>query len=66
MLVSTRRQAEALRLFAGALESEDNKTELILKAEALQSAIVALSSLAGRYDIDEVYDAIFGRFCIGK
>jgi tRNA modification GTPase len=35
-------------------------------AEELRQALRALDRLVGRVDVEDVLDAIFGRFCIGK
>lgn len=37
-----------------------------LGAESVRSACVALESLLGRVDVEEVLDDIFGTFCLGK
>lgn len=37
-----------------------------LASENLRSALLALEELAGRSDIEQVFDRIFSRFCIGK
>lgn len=37
-----------------------------LRAEALRRALRALSRLTGRVDVEQVLDAVFGEFCIGK
>ncbi len=37
-----------------------------LASEHIRSALMALEELAGRADIEQVFDRIFSRFCIGK
>jgi tRNA modification GTPase len=50
--------ADALRQAAGA--------ELVLFAESLRAARVALDRVTGRGGVEDMLDALFGRFCIGK
>jgi tRNA modification GTPase len=45
-----------------ALEASDT----VLKAEELRQAIQALGRITGRIDIEEMLDALFRTFCIGK
>ena len=40
--------------------------DLLLAAEALRQARVAFDSLLGRTTTEDMLDALFGRFCIGK
>jgi tRNA modification GTPase len=52
---------------AGACLSEAAKTEdLLLRAEALRQARIALDRVTGRAGVDEMLDGLFGRFCLGK
>jgi tRNA modification GTPase len=51
--------AEQLR---EALESQD----LLIAAECLRQARVALDRVTGRAGVEDMLDALFGRFCIGK
>ena len=37
-----------------------------LAGEDIRSALSALSELAGESDIEQVFDRIFSRFCVGK
>jgi tRNA modification GTPase len=37
-----------------------------LSGEDIRSALRALDELAGRSDIEEVFDRIFSQFCVGK
>lgn len=64
-----RRQREALAeakdwltMEAGSREAGD----LILLAERLRLAGAALDRITGRAGVEEMLDALFGRFCIGK
>src|SRR3546814_8672998 len=40
--------------------------DLILVAERLRLAAAALDRVTGRAGVEEMLDALFGRFCIGK
>ena len=40
--------------------------DLILLAERLRLAATALDRITGRAGVEEMLDALFGRFCIGK
>ena len=41
-------------------------TELVIVAEGLGSARAAFDRLTGRAGVEDVLDALFGRFCLGK
>jgi tRNA modification GTPase len=51
-----------LRIDAGSREA----TDLILLAERLRLAATALDRITGRAGVEDMLDALFGRFCIGK
>ena len=51
-----------LTIEAGSREAHD----LILLAEQLRLAATALDRITGRAGVEEMLDALFGRFCIGK
>lgn len=51
-----------LEVEAGSREAVD----LILLAERLRLAATALDRITGRAGVEEMLDALFGRFCIGK
>lgn len=40
--------------------------DLLVSAEAIRSARAALDRVTGRAGVEDVLDALFGRFCIGK
>ncbi|KAI8092685.1 tRNA modification GTPase TrmE [Halteromyces radiatus] len=40
--------------------------EIVLGAEELRQAANALGRITGRIDVEDVLDALFGQFCIGK
>ena len=59
-----RRQRDLLGQAHDALR--DRPDELLLVAESLRSARIALDRLTGRAGTEDMLDALFGRFCIGK
>lgn len=40
--------------------------DIVLGAEELRQAANALGRITGRIDVENVLDALFGQFCIGK
>ncbi|MBT0668854.1 tRNA uridine-5-carboxymethylaminomethyl(34) synthesis GTPase MnmE [Novosphingobium profundi] len=60
------RQGQLLSRARLALEGALCVTDLLLQAEELRSARVAFDSLIGRSTTEDMLDALFGRFCIGK
>ena len=68
-LVSRQRQRQflerAFKALARALREEATAREDIL-AEELRAAARALGQLTGRVDVEDILDAIFRDFCIGK
>jgi len=48
------------------LDAASQQQDLLLIAEHLRQARVALDRIAGRAGVEEMLDALFGRFCIGK
>jgi tRNA modification GTPase len=61
-----RRQAACVRDAAEALSSGVNARDLVVLAEELRSARSAFDRLTGRAGVEDVLDALFGRFCLGK
>jgi tRNA modification GTPase len=61
-----RRQAEQLEEAAAALAAAAGEHELVLIAEQLRSARGAFDRLTGRAGVEDVLDALFARFCLGK
>lgn len=59
-----RRQATAVQVAAGSLLS--TPPDLVLLADSLRSARSAFDRLTGRVGIEDVIDALFSRFCLGK
>ncbi|MFN5782313.1 MAG: tRNA uridine-5-carboxymethylaminomethyl(34) synthesis GTPase MnmE [Novosphingobium sp.] len=60
------RQQHALEQAARALRSAKDEADPLLIAESLRLARVAFDSLLGRTTTEDMLDALFGRFCIGK
>jgi tRNA modification GTPase len=55
-----------LRIAAKALADAAVLHDPLLVAENLRLARVAFDSLLGNISTEDVLDAVFGRFCIGK
>jgi tRNA modification GTPase len=60
-----RRQAGHIEEASVALETA-NQSDLVLLSENLRAARAAFDRLTGRAGIEDVLDALFGRFCLGK
>ena len=60
------RQEAALGEAREALRGIEPCTDALLTAERLRLARVALDRLLGRQSTEDMLDALFGRFCIGK
>ena len=60
-----RRQAAELAEAAAALEQAQAQ-DLVRVAEALRLARSAFDRLSGRAGVEDMLDALFGRFCLGK
>jgi tRNA modification GTPase len=60
-----RRQASHIQEASVALESVD-RSDVVLLGESLRSARSAFDRLTGRAGVEDVLDALFGRFCLGK
>jgi tRNA modification GTPase len=65
-LVAEARQRRALEDAAAALSDAGNEEQAELLAESLRRATDALGRITGRIDVEQVLDAVFSRFCIGK
>lgn len=61
-----RRQAKHVGEAAEALRDAAAATEVVVLAESLRLARGAFDRLTGRAGIEDVLDALFGRFCLGK
>lgn len=60
------RQHERLSEVADALHQAQREGDPLLVAENLRLARLALDALVGRTGTEDMLDALFGRFCIGK
>jgi len=65
-LALNRRQREVLAETAAALRMGESTTDPLLIAEANRLARAALDRLTGRAGVEDMLDALFGTFCIGK
>lgn len=61
-----RRQHDLLAEAQGALERAASLQDPILAAEELRIARSAIDRISGRAGVEELLDALFGRFCLGK
>ncbi len=60
------RQHRLLSDCATALHAAHDQPDLLLRAEGLRLARHALDQLLGRAHVEDMLDALFGAFCIGK
>ncbi|MEY4269450.1 MAG: tRNA uridine-5-carboxymethylaminomethyl(34) synthesis GTPase MnmE [Pseudomonadota bacterium] len=60
------RQRAALAEAADWLAQDEQDGDLVLLAERLRLARVALDRITGRAGVEDMLDTLFGRFCIGK
>ncbi len=61
-----RRQAEALSAARDALVDAAATDDPVIQAEGLRMARGAFDHLTGRAGVEDLLDALFGRFCLGK
>ena len=61
-----RRQAQHVLEAAEALSNAADASDPLLIAEDLRLARSAFDRLTGRAGVEDVLDALFGRFCLGK
>jgi tRNA modification GTPase len=61
-----RRQAAELECAADALVRAATHCDVILIAEDLRAARAAFDRISGRAGVEDMLDALFGRFCLGK
>lgn len=64
--VLNHRQRDLVARAHSSLEDAAGATDPLIAAEGLRSTRVAFDALLGRASTEDVLDAIFGRFCIGK
>lgn len=62
----SRRQRELIGAALAALEGAEPSADPLLLAEQLRAARLAFDRLIGRAATEDMLDALFGRFCIGK
>jgi tRNA modification GTPase len=60
------RQRTLLAITAQSLSRAAAANDLLVKAEELRQARLALDALTGRASTEDMLDTLFGRFCIGK
>ena len=65
-LALDRRQFELLDEAGSALTRANHLDDPVLIAEELRTARVAVDRISGRAGVEELLDALFGRFCLGK
>ncbi|MDP9423048.1 MAG: tRNA uridine-5-carboxymethylaminomethyl(34) synthesis GTPase MnmE [Pseudomonadota bacterium] len=65
-LAVDRRQHELLRDAQQALQRASLLSDPVLIAEELRGARSAVDKISGRAGVEELLDALFGRFCLGK
>jgi tRNA modification GTPase len=65
-LAFNRRQAGLIEEVEEALRHAATAGDLVMLAESLRSSRLALDRLTGRAGVEDVLDALFGRFCLGK
>jgi tRNA modification GTPase len=61
-----RRQASQIEEAARAISEASNARDVVLVAENLRFARAAFDRLTGRAGVEDVLDALFSRFCLGK
>lgn len=66
VIALNRRQAQHIGEAAAALNRAGGALQIILVAEELRAARSAFDRLTGRAGIEDVLDAVFSRFCLGK
>jgi tRNA modification GTPase len=65
-VTGNRRQRQALSAALGHLREAGSAADLLIAAEALRQGRSALDEVTGRAGVEDMLDALFGRFCIGK
>jgi len=60
------RQRQALSETVASLTGAGQEHDLVIVAEMLRVARAALDRVTGRAGVEDMLDALFGRFCIGK
>ncbi|MGI8706111.1 MAG: tRNA uridine-5-carboxymethylaminomethyl(34) synthesis GTPase MnmE [Sphingomicrobium sp.] len=65
-LALNRRQASCIEDARESLQAAGAAGDLVIIAESLRSARAAFDRLTGRAGVEDLLDALFGRFCLGK
>lgn len=65
-LALDRRQHELLALAQQALDRASGLQDPVLVAEELRTARLSIDRISGRAGVEDLLDALFGRFCLGK
>lgn len=65
-VAANQRQREALASALSHIEQAGVEADLLIAAEELRQARMALDRITGRGGVEDMLDALFGRFCIGK
>jgi tRNA modification GTPase len=60
------RQARCIHQACRSLQDAASAPDLVILAESLRSARAAFDRLTGRAGVEDLLDALFGRFCLGK
>ena len=66
VIALNRRQANLIAEAEAALVRAAESNDAVLIAEDLRLARTAFDRLTGRAGVEDVLDALFGRFCLGK
>jgi len=61
-----KRQRDGITEIAAALDAALGEPDMLIVAEHLRAARLAMDRLTGRSGVEDMLDALFGRFCIGK
>jgi len=65
-LALDRRQHDLLAEAHEALKRGSRLGDPVLVAEELRNARLAIDRISGRAGVEDLLDALFGRFCLGK
>jgi tRNA modification GTPase len=65
-LALDRRQHDLLEECEAALQRAGRLNDPVLVAEELRNARLAIDRISGRAGVEDLLDALFGRFCLGK
>jgi tRNA modification GTPase len=63
---NARQRGALMEAVAALREAEEAGGDVLISAEALRQARLALDRLTGCAGVEDMLDALFGRFCIGK